>query len=386
MPRQIVTIGTDGFRDYVRLPDGRVFNLGTVSILNFVVELARNAASAKRALDTFLDTQEASLAVDIEAMQVLLAPRRARWAVHDNGLIPPVSRTPLGTGEMTSQPFKLAFESRLFAIESQIATLDHVVKAKVAGNVRARHVSGLIENVRALIGLTQMMRLGPAEVRSASTVEELASQLQNDLSGQKDAHDQAVEAAQGAGPNLGHELRVYLDNEDNLLRERTAFVRKMASGPYNEAQATSMWRGWVNEGAARYAAEFGGEPFKLFSSSVRETLARELEREFRADIESGAVLATEQEPSQEEGKQAGGEDERVNTALAESVLLKVDQAHGLVQASRKKSASVAMLDLHRISDRLAALAKTANLSDPRLRPALLDLASKADHVLSHFAR
>lgn len=81
----LVTVATDGFRDYVELPDGRSLNLGSVSVLKLISSLARDLRAARRALTTFLETDRAVFRANLIALENLLQPRRARWA--HNGLI-----------------------------------------------------------------------------------------------------------------------------------------------------------------------------------------------------------------------------------------------------------------------------------------------------------
>lgn len=80
MASLLVTIGTDGLKDWVRTPDGQKLSLGGVSALTFVAKLTRNSRVAQQALDEFLTTGEAMVAVDDDRMWALLAPVRARWA------------------------------------------------------------------------------------------------------------------------------------------------------------------------------------------------------------------------------------------------------------------------------------------------------------------
>lgn len=88
MPSLLVTVGTDGSKDWVRTPDGQKFALGSVSVLGFVTKLSRNTKIARRILDEFLKTGEAMLSVDDSHMWDLLAPPRARWAA--GPLMPPL--------------------------------------------------------------------------------------------------------------------------------------------------------------------------------------------------------------------------------------------------------------------------------------------------------
>jgi hypothetical protein len=80
MPSLLVTVGTDGSKDWVRTPDGQRYALGPVSVLTLVTKLSRNTKVARKTLDEFLKSGEAMLAVDGDQLWSLLAPRRTRWA------------------------------------------------------------------------------------------------------------------------------------------------------------------------------------------------------------------------------------------------------------------------------------------------------------------
>ena len=77
----LVTLGTEGTTNWVRLSDGQKFNLGPISVLSFVTKLALGGnRSARSILDGFLAGKEVLLRVDEDRMWELLAPRRTRWA------------------------------------------------------------------------------------------------------------------------------------------------------------------------------------------------------------------------------------------------------------------------------------------------------------------
>lgn len=119
MPRSLVTVATDGFRDYVELPDGRTLNLGSVSVLKLVTSLVQSPALCKRALDSFLKSSRALVQVELEELEQLLKPKRARWAHFGNGLI---SNLPRQGESMTEQAqptnFKASFDAASAAFEA----------------------------------------------------------------------------------------------------------------------------------------------------------------------------------------------------------------------------------------------------------------------------
>lgn len=78
--RLLVSVGSDGYTNWVRLPNGQKLNLGTISVLSFVSKLGKDARSARQTLNSFLQDGEAVLHVNEEDMWDMLAPKRARWA------------------------------------------------------------------------------------------------------------------------------------------------------------------------------------------------------------------------------------------------------------------------------------------------------------------
>lgn len=81
----LVSIGTDGITNWVRLPSGERMNLGPLSVLSFVTHSAQSGKAAKRALDGFLRDGEAMVSVDEESMWGLLTPVRAKWSTNIAG-------------------------------------------------------------------------------------------------------------------------------------------------------------------------------------------------------------------------------------------------------------------------------------------------------------
>lgn len=76
----LVTIGTDGLKDWVQTPDGQKFSLGPVSVLSFVAKLVRSSKASQKALEQFLKRGEALVTVDDDLMWKLLAPTQSRLA------------------------------------------------------------------------------------------------------------------------------------------------------------------------------------------------------------------------------------------------------------------------------------------------------------------
>ena len=80
MRTAMVTVGTDGFVDYVQLSDGERFMLGPVSVLRLITGSAGSVRSARVALKEFVETGKTMLAVDLDKMWELLPFRRARYS------------------------------------------------------------------------------------------------------------------------------------------------------------------------------------------------------------------------------------------------------------------------------------------------------------------
>lgn len=76
----MVTVGTDGVVDYVQVPDGQKFMLGTVSVLRLITGVAKSHRSARVALEEFVANGKTMLSVDLDRMWELLPFRRARYS------------------------------------------------------------------------------------------------------------------------------------------------------------------------------------------------------------------------------------------------------------------------------------------------------------------
>lgn len=476
--RTIVTFGTDGFRDFVVLPDGRTFNLGSVSVLSFVTELAMNGPIARRALDTFLKKKSGTLAVDMEKLQHLLKPRRARWAGLGNELMPEISRTSQ-TGNLMDQT-TAKFASQLDAVEANLLRLEKQpdTDGKVAAELQA--------SVREMLACSCAAPVAQPPAPVAQVAPETALEALAEAPIKLAAVDQ----------DLKNEIAFYMDNEGSLLNKKkavlTGLLRKMKAGSYDHNQAKKAWEGFVDAGVQSYAREFKEDP-KGIPEQLKKALAKDIADSEKAAIENGeydhlktaseepaaaaapipqepapsadlvnnltthklgtekvmdytlafkvkaelmpaevqkaegvapavapngtqpsykvvnnpndsalafkATKKAEDPPAKEKvddpykGKDQSKDDTYyklaaeevpvINEALAQTLLTKVEQTLPVVQASTKKFASAAHEDLVRVSESLANLLKTADMKDPKVRLALLDLSKKTDHVLNY---
>lgn len=87
-PRRVamVTFGTDGFVDYVRVPDGQRYMLGPVSVLKLITGLVPSR-TARVALKEFVSSKQVMLSVDLDRMWAMLPFRRARFSSVANPLM-----------------------------------------------------------------------------------------------------------------------------------------------------------------------------------------------------------------------------------------------------------------------------------------------------------
>lgn len=346
MGKTLVTIETDGFRDFVTLPDGREFNLGAVSVLKVVSELVPNLTRARVALNAFLKTKRTTVALDLEALAKLIGPKRARWAGHENPFIGPVSRT-------------LARGASTMTVESQVDR-SAIITFKVAALERLHE---------------RMASSGKAAPKDMTLVQRLAGHLlYTPTASQKEALAVDKDALR--------ELSLYLDNEGRLYKSKqniiTNILRKQKADKYDPKQAPKLWAYWVDEGATMYAREFGGDPKTLFPRQLRQELAEELAKGEGKRIQEGEYSHLKV------ADESSVESENLNEVLAERLITKVEAALMTVSASQKANVQMAKQDLHKVATQIAHIV-SADLSDVTVQPALLDLSSKVEKIQTHFA-
>lgn len=158
MGQILVTVGSDGFTDWVKLPDGSKRTLGTVSVLKFVVDLAPKAYVARSVLDQFLKSGSAMFTVDVDRMEGLLKPRRSRWAA-DSPLISGQDRSlltePTRQGEImadTADGIQAeAIKNQITQIEEQIGLFQQKAKEAGPNSLSADMMNSQIESLKKLI-------------------------------------------------------------------------------------------------------------------------------------------------------------------------------------------------------------------------------------------
>lgn len=122
MQKALVTVSTDGLRDYVTLPDGQRLTLGTVSVLRFVTELTPHIRLARQIIEQFIKTGEALFTIDLDKMGDLLTSRRSRWSAS-----PLIDRSDRTSTERLKMADNLL--TRLGLLEETVTKLDKIASA-----------------------------------------------------------------------------------------------------------------------------------------------------------------------------------------------------------------------------------------------------------------
>lgn len=103
------------------------------------------------------------------------------------------------------------------------------------------------------------------------------------------------------GADEQHELQLYIDNDEGLYRQSMTpiqknLITKMARGVYDHEKAKKLWMYLVENGAKKYAKEFGSEfisdregvPWnKMFSMEDRRAVAKDFAEQFEEQAKNG---------------------------------------------------------------------------------------------------
>jgi hypothetical protein len=142
----LVTIGTDGFVDYVQTPDGLKFNLGPVSVLKLITGLVP-VRTARAALKEFLENKQVLLSVDLDKMWKLLPFQRARYSSVYNPLMSNSSCRPVILREANMDPEKITKE----AIEQQVAQIEKEISNLQASGMPKNMLASQVETLKGMI-------------------------------------------------------------------------------------------------------------------------------------------------------------------------------------------------------------------------------------------
>jgi hypothetical protein len=383
--RTLITVATDGFRDYVNLPDGRQVNLGSVSVLKLVSSLVRGSYECRQALNTFLKKKQVVIAVDLFALEDLLKPKRARWAANNDSFITTVSMitTDVGTKQQGKGASMNPDTTQVESIQTfylKLASLEKTL-SKIEGSGCATE----------------------ADITSFHTT---ASDLFLEATGK------TIQAA--VDKDVLEDLELFMDNTGSLHNKFNSIIanvkRKMESGKYDPALSPKLWLYWVEDGVKEYAKEFSVNPKTMFPMELKKALAESFSKRYDAEVKAGEYgdlkvkkASDDQEPEQEVAKEeetkkeetknatevyyklAASDVPAINEAFADSVMSKVETTLKTIEASSKKGTEVAQKDLNTITLRLATLIERSSLDDPSLSIALRKLSGMVDQIQSHFA-
>ncbi len=163
--KALVTLGTDGLSDYIRLSDGTKYMLGAVSPLRFVVETVSSSFIARKALDLFLSTGQAMFSADVDRMWELLKPKRARWSAFATPLIPysdrrtteprnssirDQNREARTMASEADQFTKDSIQNQIGRIESQIALISEHAKEASPGSISSTTMKNELQGLKDL--------------------------------------------------------------------------------------------------------------------------------------------------------------------------------------------------------------------------------------------
>lgn len=109
------------------------------------------------------------------------------------------------------------------------------------------------------------------------------------------ADDKKLDEGFDSDESVVAELKLFIDNDGDLYRQRTMpimknLARKMRKGNYDPTKAVKLWMYLVNDGAKKYARDFGGEErgwHEMFPKAIRLMVAKALAEDFEEEIKVG---------------------------------------------------------------------------------------------------
>jgi hypothetical protein len=309
---KLVTVATDGFRDYVTLPDGREINLGSVSVLKLVATLVRGVNKCRKALDAYLKSGHTIISVDLEELEHLLKPKRSRWASYDDLFIPIVFRQPFRGAGMTQETTQAeAITQQIAEIEEHIKLLEQTASEHADGSLSEEQVQGAIDSLSKMVSELGQKPTGQSSNRYFyAALDELSKMLKTfekepftaseaDVVGLQTVTASLVESVLGKtaaviDEDLEEELFLHIQNEGKLYQDRMVIVRnlvnRMVKGTYSKSAAEKLWLHFINtEVVPKYMREFRiKEPDdKYIPSALRKSLAARLEEHEKGRIDFG---------------------------------------------------------------------------------------------------
>lgn len=182
----LVTVSSDGNRDYVTLPNGERKILGTISILQLITEVTPHLRQARRILDEYLEKGAVMLSADLDKMDALFTPKRPKFSTI--ALMSDSDRT--GREQLLGKTMMKAFLDRLACVETAVEGLSGLT-GQPANEVTLKTASTKFESVRKLVGsleglLVAQEEQSPAEEQQKEATAPIATpsvdSLQNNAS------------------------------------------------------------------------------------------------------------------------------------------------------------------------------------------------------------
>lgn len=264
----MVTIGTDGFVDYVQVPDGQRFMLGPVSVLRLVASLVPGR-TAKKALNEFLTNKQVMLSVDLDRMWSLLPFQRARFSSVGMTEGTPIARfvetstNPLMRTKDRTQPLfererymanspQEVFESRLARLEEQVTVFErHAKTASVivpAGMAEAR-----VASLKNLISDLRTAGLPPEFLEQQKKMKDKAKGDDDKDDDKKEASFDVFAANMSMAESIVAKVAAVDDVIDRLVQAGKRFdsvraktdLHKIASRVTEIAQSVDLGYPWV---------------------------------------------------------------------------------------------------------------------------------------------
>lgn len=108
---------------------------------------------------------------------------------------------------------------------------------------------------------------------------------------------QAMNEGFESDESVARELKLFIDNDAELYRQRTMpimknLARKIRKGSYDSELAVKLWKYLADAGAKKYAREHGSPGVSwhdMFPVSVRMMVAKELAEDFDAEMDVGGL-------------------------------------------------------------------------------------------------
>jgi len=309
---KLVTVSTDGFRDYATLPDGRELNLGSVSVLKLVATLVRGVNRCRKALDAYLKNGKTIISVELEDLEELLKPKRSRWACHDDLFIPIVFRQPFRGAGMTQETTQAeAITQQIAEIEEHIKLLEQTAKEHASGSLSDEQVNGAIDSLSRMVSELGKKPSGQSTngyfYASMDDLAKVLTALDQEGTTASEADITVIQAvtanmleavlgktAAAVDPDLKEELNLYLQNEGALYQDRMVIVRnlihRLDQDNYDKSAAARLWAHFIDAKVVpRYMREFRikEDDAKYFPPALRKELASDLEEHEKGRIDFG---------------------------------------------------------------------------------------------------